>query len=97
MSSAIGRPATWKEFGSTSKKTTARGEAASRNQRREGILLSPVRKCIDGYETIEFHATRASLSQTDSRSEEHTSELQSLTNLVCRLLLEKKKKNQYII
>src|SRR5258706_3354819 len=28
-----------------------------------------------------------------SRSEEHTSELQSLTNLVCRLLLEKKKNN----
>src|SRR5438046_5534182 len=28
-----------------------------------------------------------------ARSEEHTSELQSLTNLVCRLLLEKKKKN----
>src|SRR5438046_3930332 len=26
----------------------------------------------------------------DGRSEEHTSELQSLTNLVCRLLLEKK-------
>src|SRR5262249_62156601 len=26
-----------------------------------------------------------------SRSEEHTSELQSLTNIVCRLLLEKKK------
>src|SRR5262249_43834010 len=32
------------------------------------------------------------------RSEEHTSELQSLTNLVCRLLLEKKKrKNIHII
>src|SRR5256885_9927876 len=29
------------------------------------------------------------------RSEEHTSELQSPCNLVCRLLLEKKKKNQY--
>src|SRR5262249_56039677 len=28
----------------------------------------------------------------NQRSEEHTSELQSLTNLVCRLLLEKKKK-----
>src|SRR5262249_60866294 len=27
----------------------------------------------------------------DDRSDEHTSELQSLTNLVCRLLLEKKK------
>src|SRR5438046_5055466 len=30
-----------------------------------------------------------------TRSEEHTSELQSLTNLVCRLLLEKKKKNTH--
>src|SRR2546430_12809071 len=29
-----------------------------------------------------------------SRSEEHTSELQSQSNLVCRLLLEKKKKSQ---
>src|SRR5438093_12101350 len=28
------------------------------------------------------------------RSEEHTSELQSLTNLVCRLLLEKKNKKE---
>src|SRR5438046_5727430 len=31
------------------------------------------------------------LANSDGRSEEHTSELQSLTNLVCRLLLEKKK------
>src|SRR5438045_7523780 len=30
----------------------------------------------------------------DPRSEEHTSELQSLRHLVCRLLLEKKKKKQ---
>src|SRR5262249_60788989 len=30
---------------------------------------------------------------SSARSEEHTSELQSLTNLVCRLLLEKKKNN----
>src|SRR2546430_5373754 len=29
------------------------------------------------------------------RSEEHTSELQSQSNLVCRLLLEKKKENHY--
>src|SRR5438093_2590087 len=29
-----------------------------------------------------------------TRSEEHTSELQSLTNLVCRLLLEKKKQGE---
>src|SRR2546430_8773236 len=32
-------------------------------------------------------------SLEDSRSEEHTSELQSQSNLVCRLLLEKKKTN----
>src|SRR5262245_64345326 len=32
-------------------------------------------------------------SSSESRSEEHTSELQSLRHLVCRLLLEKKKKN----
>src|SRR5256885_10768367 len=31
------------------------------------------------------------------RSEEHTSELQSPCNLVCRLLLEKKKKKNYVI
>src|SRR2546430_12730338 len=32
-----------------------------------------------------------------ARSEEHTSELQSQSNLVCRLLLEKKKKNKTIV
>src|SRR2546430_12869680 len=31
--------------------------------------------------------------RSEARSEEHTSELQSQSNLVCRLLLEKKKKN----
>src|SRR2546425_9244127 len=34
------------------------------------------------------------LTQPDLRSEEHTSELQSLAYLVCRLLLEKKKKKK---
>src|SRR5690348_17604789 len=33
-------------------------------------------------------------SETDLRSEEHTSELQSPVHLVCRLLLEKKKKKK---
>src|SRR5258706_6248825 len=33
------------------------------------------------------------ITRFNQRSEEHTSELQSLTNLVCRLLLEKKKIN----
>src|SRR4029450_14162026 len=33
------------------------------------------------------------IASDEIRSEEHTSELQSLTNLVCRLLLEKKKEH----
>src|SRR5438045_5359859 len=37
---------------------------------------------------------RTSTSGTWPRSEEHTSELQSLRQLVCRLLLEKKKQSQ---
>src|SRR5256885_12857582 len=37
--------------------------------------------------------TYRAVDVTDGRSEEHTSELQSPCNLVCRLLLEKKKNN----
>src|SRR5256885_7613691 len=37
------------------------------------------------------------LADVLNRSEEHTSELQSPCNLVCRLLLEKKKKNNMIL
>src|SRR5256885_12833514 len=37
-------------------------------------------------------AQRRDVDDVDERSEEHTSELQSPCNLVCRLLLEKKKK-----
>src|SRR5437016_9147522 len=43
---------------------------------------------ISGAKTSGCYITKS----IDWRSEEHTSELQSLTNLVCRLLLEKKKK-----
>src|SRR2546425_9096005 len=40
-----------------------------------------------------LHAEVGVMVLVDQRSEEHTSELQSLAYLVCRLLLEKKKKN----
>src|SRR5438045_8329907 len=43
-----------------------------------------------GHELRPFHRAK---SWSAARSEEHTSELQSLRHLVCRLLLEKKKKN----
>src|SRR5690606_41000462 len=44
-------------------------------------------------ETARRHRVRV-LAADDGRSEEHTSELQSRENLVCRLLLEKKKKKR---
>src|SRR2546427_7074231 len=43
-------------------------------------------------ERAEKRLANPNASGTDWRSEEHTSELQSQSNLVCRLLLEKKKK-----
>src|SRR5438093_3752075 len=47
--------------------------------------------------TLVFSSLLAgAVKQCGRRSEEHTSELQSLTNLVCRLLLEKKKKKKVI-
>src|SRR5258708_11205816 len=42
---------------------------------------------------VERHAYRFARQIMQPRSEEHTSELQSPDHLVCRLLLEKKKKN----
>src|SRR2546425_4456742 len=41
--------------------------------------------------TVSVHAVRIPREEACARSEEHTSELQSLAYLVCRLLLEKKK------
>src|SRR5256885_5183781 len=56
-----------------------------------------------GIHSEDSRATKCSLSpswcpgsRTPTRSEEHTSELQSPCNLVCRLLLEKKKKRHCI-
>src|SRR2546427_13179051 len=55
---------------------------------------------IDENETVGFQTNHAfegaSLGDAIDRSEEHTSELQSQSNLVCRLLLEKKKKKKKI-
>src|SRR5262245_29467587 len=45
---------------------------------------------------IELHGDRRFADDPAIRSEEHTSELQSLRHLVCRLLLEKKKKQKHL-
>src|SRR2546426_11278244 len=44
--------------------------------------------------SLSHHSQRCGRGVLAQRSEEHTSELQSPCNLVCRLLLEKKKKNK---
>src|SRR5215213_1362944 len=61
-------------------------------------LARAIIRALAGDETLEVPSPTFTLIQSYDtsrgpvRSEEHTSELQSLTNLVCRLLLEKKKK-----
>src|SRR5262249_62357285 len=52
---------------------------------------SPLRDRQPPGETMFAPDRRPGRTTDRNRSEEHTSELQSLTNLVCRLLLEKKK------
>src|SRR3989454_6089135 len=57
-------------------------------------LAERVRLCRLFFEPADQqHLAQHPPRQLDLRSEEHTSELQSPCNLVCRLLLEKKKKN----
>src|SRR2546430_12575765 len=53
-------------------------------------ISNRVFKIAKRMEMAELFATHAE-QNASSRSEEHTSELQSQSNLVCRLLLEKKK------
>src|SRR2546427_7412127 len=65
-----------------------------RSRRRDATiswLASYARNVPSGGKFGEFIRKLAGLKRTD-RSEEHTSELQSQSNLVCRLLLEKKKR-----
>src|SRR5947199_5433526 len=61
---------------------------------------SMLQACLNGRRDKSFHAavpvtaTELAADARAVRSEEHTSELQSLRHLVCRLLLEKKKNPQ---
>src|SRR2546430_11369378 len=58
-----------------------------------GVDLRQPRADVGGSDVARVVAGRPERRQhqRDGRSEEHTSELQSQSNLVCRLLLEKKK------
>src|SRR2546430_13531104 len=59
------------------------------DRRRRGAARS--RTCVSSTLSIQFPPSWSKASR--ERSEEHTSELQSQSNLVCRLLLEKKKRD----
>src|SRR2546430_3140987 len=54
--------------------------------------LERIRRCPDSRVHLMNDVTHGAHRDGRGRSEEHTSELQSQSNLVCRLLLEKKKK-----
>src|SRR5688572_31353576 len=64
----------------------------------EGTLLTIVESGFNRVPTHRreraFRMNEGGWSAQAERSEEHTSELQSQSNLVCRLLLEKKKKKK---
>src|SRR5438034_7003377 len=55
--------------------------------------VAGLRNSIDG-SASRLAIIRVLFLMIENRSEEHTSELQSHSDLVCRLLLEKKKKNK---
>src|SRR5260370_5737762 len=59
-------------------------------QGRQSVDGHVVERCSDDRSSAVFGAL-ANPRERQTRSEEHTSELQSHLNLVCRLLLEKKK------
>src|SRR5258705_9398536 len=52
---------------------------------------------IKKHVSLIFRSPHSGLRSISMRSEEHTSELQSLRHLVCRLLLEKKKINKEVV
>src|SRR5690606_41770491 len=60
-------------------------------RRQPAVRTAPAYPDDPGYIAALAASVRHHLAALDWRSEEHTSELQSRENLVCRLLLEKKK------
>src|SRR2546430_8011454 len=64
--------------------------------RRVALLAHPASVTRDLTHSLDALAALSGVRLSAARSEEHTSELQSQSNLVCRLLLEKKKKKPKI-
>src|SRR2546430_10783828 len=71
--------------------TNAPMPAISPSPSRTGYQLSPQYRSTPGAAAVSSDTGVRAGIPSAMRSEEHTSELQSQSNLVCRLLLEKKK------
>src|SRR3989454_7280491 len=80
-------------------RSAGRGASAVRlhHAAARSTVAPPSRATATARRTIAPPSTSHSMTAADhhGRSEEHTSELQSPCNLVCRLLLEKKKTKHY--
>src|SRR2546426_6800534 len=69
--------------------------ACGGGERRFGSRRETVQRLTSAFGSMPSLSSGNRIPVEDARSEEHTSELQSPCNLVCRLLLEKKKKRQH--
>src|SRR3712207_8423894 len=77
--------------------TGAIGYVDFSDAKASGLSYAQVKNAAGQYKEPTIEGTTAALETATvnpDRSEEHTSELQSRQYLVCRLLLEKKKKNK---
>src|SRR2546422_7916120 len=85
------------EYGLGQMRTTGSAVPAAMTPPQKGVFHAPRVMSAAARAASRFAwGTRSSAKTTSPRSEEHTSELQSRLHLVCRLLLEKKKKQRRI-
>src|SRR3712207_8142455 len=73
-------------------KAVPKDHSAKNLQAAPAYLIEPKNRYFEAIRSIVSYEIRPGNTVTFTRSEEHTSELQSRQYLVCRLLLEKKKK-----
>src|SRR5712664_4223896 len=80
------------DIGATMHMAAVRADRAPEPVRSFGTFTADLHRLVDWF--MECGAETVVMESTSVRSEEHTSELQSRSDLVCRLLLENKKKLQ---
>src|SRR5207302_11337258 len=87
----------WRRNSASMSRSMRERRSAARNHDRNllhDLMLAPLYRAKDSQFVPGRLGNHSYENSCLSRSEEHTSELQSRENLVCRLLLEKKKKKR---